>query len=122
MRKLFIAALLFVSVASTAAPVPKRILRVTNVRVTNDGARLTIEATGQASTPGWTELDLVPMQTSTKKELVYAFVGVPPNGIVTQQVAIVHARATFTGPRPKTVKIRALQNSRVASVPKRAKP
>jgi hypothetical protein len=117
MRKLLTVLLMFVAVTAFAATPPKRILRVTQVSVTNHGSTLEIHAKGQASTPGWTGLALVKLSTSTKNEVVYAFVGVPPTKIVPQQVVTVNAKVTFSGATPKRVRVRSENNSKVATVP-----
>jgi hypothetical protein len=120
MRKLTTFLLLFLTATVFGATSSKRILRVTQVSVTNHGSTLEIHAKGQASTPGWTSLALVKLSTSTKDELVYAFVGVPPTKVVPQQVVPVNAKVTFSGPRPKRVRVRSANNSKIATVPPKA--
>src|ERR1700682_2664838 len=88
---------LFLSAARFAhAKAPVRVLTVDRVTVSNSGSTLTIQAKGTVGTPGWTSAALK-LISSTRTELVYDFVAVPPTKIVPQIVTPIGAVTKWTG-------------------------
>jgi hypothetical protein len=125
MKRISILLAVFVALFAVVAmgkPKPgERVMRVDSVGVSVKGAVLTVKASGKVSTSGWSSPALVRSSLSTRTELVFEFVAVPPSGLATQVISPIKASTTVTGVMPSKVRVIAKTNEKAADVPKPVK-
>jgi hypothetical protein len=102
-----------------ARPVLKPVMDVKSVVVTNDGLLITVNATGDTNTAGWTNVQLV-FNGMTTDSVLYTFSGYPPAGKSAQVVTPVKAQQTlraYLAKGKKQVTVKSATNSMSAPIP-----
>lgn len=102
-----------------AKPVLKPVMDVKSVDVTNDGLLITVNATGDTNTAGWTNVQLV-FNGMTSDAVLYTFSGYPPSGASAQVVTPVKAQQTlraYLARGRKQVTVKSATNSMSAPIP-----
>ncbi len=102
-----------------ARPVWKPVMDVKSVDVTNDGLLVTVQATGETNSAGWTGVQLV-LAGTKGDSVLYTFAGYPPDGPAAQAVTSVAATQTFRvslARGRKQVTVKAATNSMSALIP-----
>lgn len=88
----------------------------------SSASRATLLAQGQASTPGWTELELGNERVGDGI-LHFDFVGKPPDGIVTQVITPVSTKHSLVlGPQPQDVTVHSATNELSVQLPAAGDP
>jgi hypothetical protein len=98
---------------------PKPVYDVKSVNVTNDGLLITVNASGDTTTPGWTNVQLV-FNGMTADSVLYIFQGTPPDGVSAQVITPVKVQQTlraYLARGRKHVVVKAATASKSASIP-----
>ena len=93
-----------------------RLLSVSSIHLTvftSDPPQLAISVQGQAATPGYTDIDLQPLESELSADgiLDLALVGKPPRGIVPQVVTPVTASLLWTQDVERIIGVRVVARS-----------
>jgi hypothetical protein len=101
----------------------EKIYNLTDVTFTlSSPNRATLSATGEASTPGWTELELG-NQRIGDGTIHLDFLGAPPAGNVIQVLTPAAAQRTMLlGPQPQSVTVHSASNDMSIQLPAAGDP